>query len=556
MLFYDFEVFQEDWLVVIIDATNRKERVIVNNSDEFIEFYNQHKDDIWVGYNTRHYDQYIAKAIIGGFQPQEMNDWIITEQNQGWEFSKALQKIRFFNFDIMTTRGNSLKQLEGFMGDSVEETSVDFTIKRKLADNEIDEVIKYCRHDVSETMNVFAERYEEFESVLELVKEFKLPKKMLSKTKAQLSAIILEARVQTHDDEMDISFPDTLKINKYTDVINFYQTNRDYEQTYEVTVADTKHIFAWGGVHGAKEHYHTKGMIINVDVGSYYPSIMIRYGYTSRNIKDPEKFEAIKTTRMGYKAKHDKRQAPYKIVLNSTYGAMKDKYNNLYDPRQANNVCVGGMLLLLDLIEKLEPYMELIQSNTDGLFIKIDPDDFDIVDDICNEWEQRSGMELEFHFFDEVFQKDVNNYIMIDRESNTVKTKGSYVKKLNNLDFDLPIVNKAIIDYLVSDVPIKTTINECNDLRMFQKIVKITYKYDGVTLNDEPISGKCHRVFASVDDSAPGIFKLKNGNREKISYTPEHIFIDNGDVKNKKVPSRLDRQWYVNIAKDRAKDFK
>lgn len=556
MIFYDFEVFREDWLVVTIDTNLKKELVITNDTEQFIDFYNQHKQDIWVGYNTRHYDQYIAKAIVAGFIPQDMNAWIIDKHKQGWEFSRSLQNISFFNFDIMTTRGNSLKQLEGFMGDSVEETSVDFTIKRKLTEEEITEVIKYCRHDVSETMNVFAERYEEFESVLELVKEFKLPKKMITKTKAQLSAIILEAQVKKHDDEMDISFPSTMKIDKYKSVVKFYENVHDYEQTLETMVAGTKHLFAWGGVHGAKEHYHTKGMIINVDVGSYYPTIMIRYGFTSRNIKDPSKFENIRKTRLSYKANHDKRQAPYKIVLNSTYGAMKDKYNQLYDPRQANNVCVTGMLLLLDLIEKLEPYMELIQSNTDGLFIKIDPDDFDIVDDICHEWESRTGMDLEFHFFDEVFQKDVNNYIMIDRENNRVKTKGSYVKSLNNLDFDLPIVNKAIVDYLVDDISIESTINNCNDLRMFQKIVKITYKYDGVTLDNKKIPGKCHRVFADKNEHAPGIFKLKNGNREKISYTPEHVFIDNGDVNNKKIPSTLDRQWYINLAKERAKDFK
>lgn len=39
---------------------------------------------------------------------------------------------------------------------------------------------------------------------------------------------------------------------------------------------------------------------------------------------------------------------------NSTYGAMKDKFNPLYDPKQANNVCVTGQLLLLDLLEHLE----------------------------------------------------------------------------------------------------------------------------------------------------------------------------------------------------------
>jgi hypothetical protein len=46
---------------------------------------------------------------------------------------------------------------------------------------------------------------------------------------------------------------------------------------------------------------------------------------------------------------------------NGTYGAMKDKHNSLYDPRQANNVCVAGQLLLLDLIEKLEDHCELLQ---------------------------------------------------------------------------------------------------------------------------------------------------------------------------------------------------
>src|SRR3712207_8214028 len=56
-------------------------------------------------------------------------------------------------------------------------------------------------------------------------------------------------------------------------------------------------------------------------------------------------------------------QAPLKIVLNGTYGAMKDKYNPLYDPRQANRVCVYGQLLLLDLIEKLEPHCDIIQRS-------------------------------------------------------------------------------------------------------------------------------------------------------------------------------------------------
>src|SRR5690606_35106610 len=98
-------------------------------------------------------------------------------------------------------------------------------------------------------------------------------------------------------------------------------------------------------------------------------------------------------------------------------GAMKDKYNQLYDPLMANNVCVAGQLLLLDLIEHLEPHCQLIQSNTDGLFVKINHEnDLDTIKEICKEWEQRTRMELEFDIFTKIFQKDVNNYIVINED--------------------------------------------------------------------------------------------------------------------------------------------
>lgn len=296
--------------------------------------------------------------------------------------------------------------------------------------------------------------------------------------------------------------------------------------------------------------------LIGFDVGSYYPSIMIRYKYMSRNIKDPKKFEEIRNTRLTYKAKKDPRQGPYKIVLNGTYGATKDKYNDLFDPRQANNVCVGGMMLLLDLIEKLEPYVELIQSNTDGLYVRLlDDRYFDIVDDICYEWEQRTGMGLEFNQYDEIYQKDVNNYIIIDRVNGHTKTKGAYVKALNDLDYDLPIVNKAVVDYFVDGVVPEETIGKCDELREYQRIVKLTYKFDGAVLGRQKVPGKVFRVFANKDHSAPQLRKLKNGSAEKISYTPEHVFIDNGDVKGKKIPDTLDRDWYIKTAWGRIKDF-
>ncbi|WP_424474820.1 hypothetical protein [Oceanobacillus kimchii] len=565
MLFYDFEVFDQDWLVVIVDAEKRLEIIFHNDEQGLINYYNEHRNDIWIGYNNRHYDQYILKAVICGFTPQEINEWIILKRKPGWKFYKDFWKIQLFNFDVMTNKFRSLKQLEGFMGHDIRESEVSFDIDRSLTDKEIQELIKYCRHDVQETMHIFAENIDEFTSQMELLKMFKLPLRNISKTKAQLSSVILEAQQPRipRDDEFQFSFPPTLQIEKYTEVLDFYKENRDYSKTLEIDVAGVSHLFAWGGLHGARNNYIGTGYFLNIDVASYYPALMIEYDYLSRNVKNPDKFREIRDTRLKYKAAKDKRQAPLKIVINGTYGAMKDKYNGLYDPLQANNVCIGGMTLLLDLIEKLEPYCEVIQSNTDGVLVKLfHEDDYELIDDICWEWEQRTKMELEFDEFTKVIQKDVNNYLMVpsgslydDKGKPLWKAKGSYVKHLSPLDNDLPIVNEAIVNYFVKGIDPEDTIFNCKELIKFQKIIKISNKYDYARYGRRRMYEKVFRVFASVDENDKELRKVKNGTAEKIAYAPVNSFIVNDDLTKKEIPSKLDYWWYLDLANKRINDF-
>lgn len=557
MLFYDFEVFYDDWMVLIIDASTKQENVFINDKTGLIDFYNENKNNIWVGYNSRHYDQYILKAIICGFTPQEMNEWIIVKRKLGWEFYQDFWRIQLYNFDIMTNRFRSLKQLEGFMGHDIQETSVSFDIRRKLTEDEINEVIKYCRHDVQETMHIFMENIHEFTSQMELLKMFKLNLRHISKTKVQLAAMILNARQPKveREDEFDLSFPDTLEINKYTEVLEFYRENKDYDKSLEIDVAGVPHIFAWGGIHGARNNYYGEGNYLLIDVASYYPALMIEYDYVSRNVSDPSKFREIRDTRLRYKAKKDKREGPLKIVINGSYGAMKDQYNGLYDPLMANNVCIGGMTLLLDLIEKLEPHCDIIQSNTDGVLIKLEhPDDFELIDDICHEWEKRSRMELEFEEYNKVIQKDVNNYIMISPDGK-YEAKGAYVKKLNPLDNDLPIVNKAVVDWFIRGTDPEETIFNCTELIKFQKIVKISNKYEYARYGNRRMNENVFRVFASVDENDGELMKVREGSASRIAYTPDRCFIENGNVLNKKVPTKLDYWWYLDLANKRINDF-
>ena len=142
MIFYDFEVFEKDWLAVFIDVTKKKEHVIINSPDKLKALYEANRKDIWVGFNNRHYDQYIMKGILLGMNPKKINDWIIVDNKEGWQYSRAFNKLPMINYDVMpsndeTMKTVGLKTMEGFLGSNIKETDVDFRIKRKLTQEEI-----------------------------------------------------------------------------------------------------------------------------------------------------------------------------------------------------------------------------------------------------------------------------------------------------------------------------------------------------------------------------------------------------------------------------------
>ena len=555
MLVYDCEVFKCDWLFVFADLKNKSFTVIKNDATALIKFFETHKYEIWAGYNAKNYDQYIVKAILTKHDPYEVSKFIIAG-NQGFDYSDDFRAVNLYTYDIYNNLTHSLKFYEGSLGDSIEETKVPFDIDRKLTDEELKEVEKYCRHDVEETVKVLFETLPDFEAQLGLVKLSR--PQYLSKTQTQMASIILKAEKTDTYDEFKIDIPDTLKLDKYKFIADWYldKENRSYDKSLETTVAGVPHSFAWGGVHGALEKYHHKGNILIMDVASLYPSLMIRYDLLSRAVKKPETYKELRDQRIEYKKKHNPLQLPLKLVLNKTYGAMKDKNNLLYDPRQANRVCVYGQLLILDLIEKLEPYCELLQSNTDGIFIKYDDSNLQKINDIASEWQSRTGLTLEKTEAVEIWQKDVNNYILKLKDS-TLKSKGAYVKKLSSLDYaDMPIINIAITEALVNNTPIEKTINECNRLIDFQMVCKITGKFDAIFYGDTELNEKCVRVFAG-DTTLPNITKRHSNTKvkHKISNTPEHVFIDNTDIHNKKVPANLNKQFYIDLANKRLKEF-
>lgn len=605
-------------MVVGIDPVNQKKYVIVNNKEELQKLYNQYRNDIWVGYNCRNYDQYILKGILLGFDPKVINDWIIVKQRKGWEFSTLFNKISLCLYDVMPNIPVSLKVLEGFMGNNIHETSVPFDINRKLSPRELADTIKYCQFDVMNTIEVFLKRKGEFDAQMDLLKAFNLPLTHLGKTQAQLAAVILDAKKVRFKDDWDIRLPKNADLGKYQAVADWFlnKANHKEKAEFKIMIAGLEHTIAWGGIHAGM----TKTVItcdedelmFDADVGQLYPNIMRLYGLLSRAARKPEMLDYVLDTSMRLKAEGKKKERePYKRQCNIFYGAEGDKFNPLYDPLHRTLVCVFGQVFLIDLIDKIEDIVVLINSNTDGIFFKVKKKNLEELKRRVAEWEVRTGLCMEYTEFTKFIAKDVNNYLAIKADGK-IHAKGGYVKDLDDLDYDLPIVNEALRNYMIYGTPVEVTINSCTDFRKFQKIVKLSSKYKWVEHEQEfsPRQGytcskgfglsngqhcwggsfeakrgykghrscegckhrkkvnipfyngvlkydnKAYRVFASIDHNDGRLLKCDGvRNPAKFGNTPDHCFIFNDDIKGVEIPAKLDRGYYINLAKKRLEDF-
>ena len=583
LIVYDVEVFFEDWLVIFKDIETGKYTCVHNDNEELKECISE--DCIYIGFNSKHYDQFIIKAICCGFTPQEVkqvNDFIIGG-GQGWECPMLRDFFfRFNNVDIKDDMqmGLSLKAIEGHLGLSVEESTVPFDIDRPLTEEELKETAKYCIHDVDTTEKLVELRKDYLKNKIHIGKLAGLDEvKAMGMTNAKLTAALLKAEQKPHDDERKYVYPPNLK-REYIpqEVFDFFDRMYDPEisdkelfsdkQTF--SIGDCPGVVGYGGIHAAIPNYffvETEDRVIrNKDVASYYPHLMTLCGYTSRNIPSAKVFEDVLETRMKAKASGDKATAnALKLVVNTTYGALLNKYNDLFDPLMGRSVCITGQLFLMELAQHLYadiPDLKIVQLNTDGIMVECDRKYLPKLDEICDEWQSRTGFELEEDAVVRIAQKDVNNYVEV-QEGGKAKSKGGYLVRgistvgAFNINNNACIVAAAVKEYLVNGVPVENTINGCNDIFQFQLIAKAGVKYreayhlvDGEKV---PVQ-KVNRVYATKDERYGKLFKVKaeNDSTAKIEMLPEHCIIDND---NHLTIDDVDKTFYIEMAKKRINDF-
>lgn len=278
LIVYDTEVFCEDWLVVLKDMETGKYTAVHNDNEELKQCISE--DNIYVGFNSKHYDQFIIKAICCGFTPQEVkqaNDYLIGG-GQGWEYPPLRDFFfKFNNVDIKDDMqmGLSLKAIEGHLGLSVEETSVPFDINRPLTEDELRETVFYCKHDVDTTEKLIELRENYLKSKIDIGKLAGIDEvKAMGMTNAKLTAALLQSTKKPHDDERQYQYPPNLKRELIPqEVFDFFDRMKDpelsdkevFSSKIEISIGECPVTIGFGGIHGAISNLYWREGEGNVD---------------------------------------------------------------------------------------------------------------------------------------------------------------------------------------------------------------------------------------------------------------------------------------------------
>lgn len=589
---FDCEVFAHDWLFVFKEIATGEYTVIHNDNDAVVAF--MERNPFLGGFNNKHYDNFILKGVMCGLTPEqikEINDLIIVEEVNGWDIPVLREyRVYFDSFDLMDDCqvGLSLKAIEAHLGIPIEETEVDFNITHRLSEKELQETIYYCKYDVDATEKLYHLRQAYLKNKVTLGKARNLTdRQAMYMTNAKLTSVYLKAQKpeKPWNDERNYQYPEKL-LRQYIPqgVFDFFDRMKDdripndelFSSKLEIMVGVCPCTIAYGGIHGAIPTYVEEATetrtIRNKDVASYYPHLMTLMGYCSRNMPSPKMFEDTLEERVAAKKAGDKATAnALKLVLNTTYGAMlngKDgtAFNDLYDPLMGRSVCISGQLFLLELSEHLIaecPTLKIIQLNTDGIMVSFDHEDEAKYQEITQEWQDRTGFELEEDFIRKIVQKDVNNYVEVPADGGEPKVKGGQLVRgiapagAFNINNNAVVVARAIKQYFIDGTPPEETVAASENILDFQLIAKAGGKYSQcyhLVGGEKVIVQKVNRVYAVSDKSKGTVYKTHavTGRDAKVAGLPTHCAIDNNNNLSIEV---VDRKWYVKLAKKYINDF-
>ena len=471
-VFFDFEVLRHETMLTLYDVW--MDRWITARTPEkcgaLLRGYLIDPRTVFVGFNNVNYDNLIATACIdnwpqedvyalnyaimhGVYEPihgESYTDFqdlrfrlpgVWTFARRAWDAGRDLPPAPKMSEQGVKIPPMSLKKWEKFNGLKVVKSPIPFTHPLPLTADEAARLAEYNKYDVAATVRMVCQSLiGEWETRCGFAEMLGEKKFGWHKTFTKLAAELFVTNPDKKVDGADTSWrqtvtqiPKCLRVEKNLSVLSYMSRPLfELEQVALSTqINGLPHTFQIGGAHSVNERAVFKGDIWDIDVGSMYPSIMALFNLCSRTM-DAAAYDKVRLARMQM-AKSDWRRNVYKKALNSTYGGMLDPFSTLFDPAKGRQVCVLGQLFIVDLLEKLEPYTQLIQTNTDGVYVMpTSPENAVHAKAEVEAFERRTGLVMEIDHYVAMYQRDVNNYIAV-RADGTEKIKGSAFHSTNHL---------------------------------------------------------------------------------------------------------------------------
>jgi hypothetical protein len=559
LLFYDIEVFKHTSLVVFKDIDKKTVKIFHNRNgdasawvglDEFI------KGKILVGYNNYHYDDLILTYMIQR-KPQhlikQLNDKIIG--GEGVNYVKPTFESLDCYQQIDVSRP-SLKRIEGNMGIAILESKVAFDLDRQLTDDEFFDVLHYCSYDVDSTIDIYKKRQKSYfmpkDSLLEMLGK---PNAKRWNTTTISANLLLEtplpkwAAIRLPNASLWDYVPDEVREMWVTKAKDYITKGGILTKSITIEAFGCDVQFGFGGLHGAHKTIKKSKKVKLLDVRSMYPEIILLLGVLGMA---SEKYRSILLKRIQVKHKDETLSDALKLILNSVFGNLNNRYSLLYNPCAALSVCVYGQIALFALCKYMEPFVEIININTDGIaFI---PHDSQYIQ-AYQAWQDEFQLFLEEKVFDILVQKDVNNYIAVQGEKYICKggDVSRYEKDALFKNNNARILDIALCESLVHGRDYFDVIYENQDKpHLFQYILNTSSKYLGTFDEAGQRYNKVNRVFASREEGFCLYKKRFDGGLVKYADAPQHMFLHNEDCKEiDDFEGKIDLKHYYNIVKKR-----
>ena len=588
IIIFDWEVFPE-WNCMVYNEYNGTDdielKVITSDDADYIsKLKTVAKLGYVVGFNIKGYDLQIWNFAMDGWLPHELYEYsedIINSTDSGWKSLNFWRNFEFSDlYDDMKGMG-SLKQFESNTGLSIRESTVPFG-KTNLTEAEKQEIIEYCKADVRATNRLCKARWGYLTAKANCSKLSALSEAdCLKNTAPKVCAKMLGAKQQPNDGMIVYEIPDKLKDlfreNLHPILLsNFEGQVLRNDFSYEVNYLKNHFVYGTGGVHSTHVDScyfisNDEYALVNADFENLYPGLVTEYDYYAEGIP-PEGKELFKyllsecrrlkkvLREMAHDGKRDTQEYKdlfgirdsIKLVMNAATGAYRNRYSPVYDPPRIISLCMTGQLLTT-CVAKLIHNMGglIIQTNTDGIAFRIRKTELKAVEQMLAEVSEKIGIPLEVEEEYAIFQKDVNNYILLSSPDAKPKLKGRWAKKSGSdvplVPLNAPVINTAVINYYTKNIPIEETITNCTNPLDFMMTTMKGPTYAMVTYGDEPTTN-INRVYASCRQDAPTLYKLKLDEegevvrRDKIASIPDAL---EGEFKLQ----NIDYSWYIKQAK-------